>query len=418
MELLWHVLRRVHGNLVRLSQSTTLSAIGSAILTLLFYCLFSAVFFTNVEGWTTVEAIYFSMVTMSTVGYGDLAPTIWYSQMVGVAFILVGIILVFGQIGGVVGFAIEPLFDHTRELTNSIFPPVYLQITDETGHHKIRAPRRPAIFYTKALIGPIVILLLFQFISAALFVWVEPDWDLRTALWYVMVTATTVGYGDVSVSTSNDWGLIWASLHILLSVSLLAALIEDITKQKQERVNLLTQVYQFKKCHEKDTLKSLDLDGSGELNEQEFVLGMLEKIGKLDHQKDVLPIKMLFDGIDKNKDGKVNINKLETHEGTMRAKLRKLDGYVQQEILYMEVKEAQQKEKEKDDTMQRSRVSPEPPPPVPRPPPTPRDNGIPPPPPYPPPPYQPPLTAQPHQPPASGISTQGGVNNIYCYVTW
>eukprot|EP00434_Breviolum_minutum_P038500 symbB.v1.2.034152.t1/scaffold4359.1/size40727/1 len=200
-------------------ESTTLSAIGSAIVTLLFYCLFSAVFFTNVEGWTTVEAIYFSMVTMSTVGYGDLAPTIWYSRMVGVAFILVGIILVFGQIGGVVGFAIEPLFDHTRELVNSVFPPVYLQITDETGHHKIRAPRRPAIFYSKALIGPIVILLLFQFVSAALFVWVEPDWDLSTALWYVMVTATTVGYGDVSVSTSNEWGLIWASLHILLSVS-------------------------------------------------------------------------------------------------------------------------------------------------------------------------------------------------------
>lgn len=34
MELLWHVLRRVHGNLVRLSESTTLSAIGSAIVTL------------------------------------------------------------------------------------------------------------------------------------------------------------------------------------------------------------------------------------------------------------------------------------------------------------------------------------------------------------------------------------------------
>eukprot|EP00438_Fugacium_kawagutii_P026363 Skav206084 [mRNA] locus=scaffold2150:70306:73151:+ [translate_table: standard] len=81
---------------------------------------------------------------------------------------------------------------------------------------------------------PIVILLAFQLLSAAIFIWVEPEWDLQKALWYVMVTATTVGYGDVSVSTSNEWGLVWASLHILL----LAALIEDVTALKEERKEL------------------------------------------------------------------------------------------------------------------------------------------------------------------------------------
>lgn len=283
---------RLWAYFLALSESSALSAIRAAVITLLLYGLFAAVFFTNVEGWTTVEAIYFSMVTMSTVGYGDLAPTIWYSRLVGVAFILVGIILVFVQVGGVMGLFAKPLFDRTRVLADDLWAPQYVPFTDETGSHKIEAPRRPLIFYTKGLVGPITILLLFQFFSAAIFIWVEPDWDLQTAIWYVMVTATTVGYGDVSVSKSNAWAMAWASLHILLSVSLLAALIEDITELRKKRKDMLTQVFQFKKCHEKATLTDLDEDGTGTVDEAEFVLGILVKIGKVDEVNDVEPIRV------------------------------------------------------------------------------------------------------------------------------
>eukprot|EP00435_Cladocopium_sp_Y103_P010877 s1224_g2.t2 len=333
-----------------LSESSALSAVRAAVITLLLYCLFGAVFFTNVEGWTTVEAVYFSMVTMSTVGFGDLAPTIWYSRLVGVVFILVGIIMVFVQVGGVMALFVKPLFERTRDLVNTLWEPQYVPFRDATGH-KIEAPRKPLIFFSKGLVGPITILLLFQLFSAAVFIWVEPDWDLQTAIWYVMVTATTVGYGDVSVSTSNHWAMVWASLHILLSVSLLAALIEDITELRQKRKDLLTQVFQFKKCHEKATLMSLDENGSGKVDEAEFVLGILEKIGKLDAKKDVNPIKKMFREIeeidgkedigwaagwggDRLEDGTICVEEIETeeYEGAMKEKLRMLDNYVRQDL--------------------------------------------------------------------------------------
>eukprot|EP00913_Durusdinium_trenchii_P008468 g7953.t1 len=304
---------------------------------------------------------------MSTVGYGDLAPTIWYSQLLGIGFILVGIIVVFGQLGEVVGFVIEPFFDKMREVLDRIWKPTEIEIKEGNKVlKKIKVPARPVIYFTKGLIGPLSILLLFQFLSAIIFVFVEPGWDLWTAWWYVMVTATTVGavvrpvvrrvfgwreserpdeggerdgddeksedvstdevstagtgYGDFSVSrTNNDGGLIWASLHILLSCSLLAALIGDISELKQERREQLIQIKHYLKCHEPETLQALDKDGDQKLRKEEFVLGMLKKIGKLD-KEDVQFIEAIFDNIDAvdgvpdRQDGSVNTEKFERAE--------------------------------------------------------------------------------------------------------
>lgn len=168
-----------------------------------------------------------------------------------------------------------------------------------------------------------------------------------------MVTATTVGYGDVSVSKSNAWAMAWASLHILLSVSLLAALIEDITELRKKRKDMLTQVFQFKKCHEKATLTDLDEDGTGTVDEAEFVLGILVKIGKVDEVNDVEPIRKMFKGIeviDHNRDGRINVRQLDTepYEGRMKEQLRKLDNYVRQELHLMEMDEADKERKNKE----------------------------------------------------------------------
>eukprot|EP00966_Prymnesium_polylepis_P232278 5372602-Prymnesium_polylepis.1 len=51
--------------------------------------------------WSTIDALYFAMVTMSTVGYGDLAPTSESSRLVTIVFILVGVFAVFLQISHV-----------------------------------------------------------------------------------------------------------------------------------------------------------------------------------------------------------------------------------------------------------------------------------------------------------------------------
>lgn len=46
----------------------------------------SSIFYSEYEGWSLVDALYFSVMTMSTVGYGDLVPTNDISKIFTIIF--------------------------------------------------------------------------------------------------------------------------------------------------------------------------------------------------------------------------------------------------------------------------------------------------------------------------------------------
>lgn len=49
------------------------------------------VFYKLVEGWSWIDSFYFTVVTLTTVGYGDLSPSRGVSKLFTVLFILVGV---------------------------------------------------------------------------------------------------------------------------------------------------------------------------------------------------------------------------------------------------------------------------------------------------------------------------------------
>ena len=53
--------------------------------------LTGTIFYWRFEDWTFVESLYFSIVTLTTVGYGDLAPTTAGTQIFTIFYILTGI---------------------------------------------------------------------------------------------------------------------------------------------------------------------------------------------------------------------------------------------------------------------------------------------------------------------------------------
>ena len=53
--------------------------------------LSGTIFYWRVEGWTIIESLYFSIVTLTTVGYGDFSPTTAGAQIFTIFYILTGI---------------------------------------------------------------------------------------------------------------------------------------------------------------------------------------------------------------------------------------------------------------------------------------------------------------------------------------
>lgn len=59
-------------------------------------------FYHSVEGWSWLDAAYFCVVTMATVGYGDLHPVTPYGRLFTIFYIILGVAMlgVFIQLAG------------------------------------------------------------------------------------------------------------------------------------------------------------------------------------------------------------------------------------------------------------------------------------------------------------------------------
>ena len=56
------------------------------------------VFYARVEHWRVLDALYFTIITLTTVGYGDLAPKTDAGKIFTIVYIFVGLSLISGFI--------------------------------------------------------------------------------------------------------------------------------------------------------------------------------------------------------------------------------------------------------------------------------------------------------------------------------
>jgi voltage-gated potassium channel len=84
LALLRHFARAFSG-LMRDPETRSIPGVALALL------LSGTLFYWQVEGWSLLDALYFSVTTLTTVGLGDLTPTTSASKLFTALYILVGI---------------------------------------------------------------------------------------------------------------------------------------------------------------------------------------------------------------------------------------------------------------------------------------------------------------------------------------
>jgi hypothetical protein len=52
------------------------------------------IFYRLVEGWSIADSLYFTVIALSTIGFGDLAPTTEFSRLFTVFYAIVGVGLI------------------------------------------------------------------------------------------------------------------------------------------------------------------------------------------------------------------------------------------------------------------------------------------------------------------------------------
>lgn len=203
--------------------------------------------------WSAIDAIYFTVITVSTVGYGDLTigDDNGWLMLANVLLIFVGILVVAARLTAVITLLTHPFERWAGRRLDRLLPS---RTHDTYG----RATLPPAYaFYLKMLLPEILLNMLIQLGAALVYSAVE-GMPYSVAIFHCIVTATTVGYGtDPSAPTSAP-GRVVAIVHVLLSVSMVGNAISFIDNLRSERAKDIKRVEALNRKLDKPLLETLE----------------------------------------------------------------------------------------------------------------------------------------------------------------
>lgn len=294
--------------------------------------------------WSVIDALYFAVTTITTVGYGDLHPRSPSGVRFTCFFVFVAVFGVGLALGTVAQFFYERA-EQKREAAVADFVrstkpagrdangrQVLVRVRDAATRRNIRASRRATarvaratrclrtifglrksqvLMYwslCKALL-PLVLAALLGLVLAPI-----EGWSLGLSLYVSSITLTSVGFGDFSPTTQAGrlYSVFYIPLGITIVFGVMGKLVEIYTLAHTPNFGI------------REILK-MDRDGDGEVNLVEYQLFMLKNMGKIGNS-DLALLKHQFSILDKSGDGTLSAADIddETEQAAMACNSRKI----------------------------------------------------------------------------------------------
>ncbi|GMH96712.1 hypothetical protein TrVE_jg14021 [Triparma verrucosa] len=321
------------------------------------YIALGVICFAFAEGWSFIHSLYFVVVTLTTVGYGDQGNWVSeYARFFCSVYALVGILLL-GTALGVIGSEIITQHEKVvKEMQKKAAIRREKKLEKKLAKQKgVASPRastsnltettRSSSFsstYNRPVLQQLSLPfgILFAIIGCGmLLIYIDggnpidnnncddsstnttqtSDLSFNKCLYFAIITVTTIGYGDIHPNT--EVGKFLAIFYILFGVTAVGNVLSEIANKvidHQHRDAMERILTRKIAVHE---FKDFDLDGNGTIERTEYVLRKMILVGLVD-QADILRVEKEFDAMDLDGSGEITMEELVEFERRESEKIR------------------------------------------------------------------------------------------------
>lgn len=236
-----------------------------------------------------LDALYFCIVTMTSVGYGDLVPNSDTTKLLASAFVFIGV--------AIIALFLSKAADYLVEKQEVLFYKALhmnMKCSEAKILRGIEANKAKYKLYTAGL------LLVTTIVVGTVFLWEIEKLSLVDSFYCVCATITTLGYGDRSFST--EVGRTFAVFWIITSTIILALFFMYLAEFYTERRQKMLAKWVLTRRMTIMDLEAADLDNDRQVGPAEFVVYKLKELGKIS-QEDISSFLEEFDKLDVDQSG-------------------------------------------------------------------------------------------------------------------
>lgn len=248
-----------------------------------------------------LDALYFCVVTMTTVGYGDLVPNSVATKLLACVFVFTGM--------AIVALFISQAADYLVEKQEILLVKALHRSNKAGEAHMLREIEINRSKY-KFIMTTLSLLVLIT-IGTVFLLKIE-GLSLVDSFYCVCSTITTLGYGDKSFSTKG--GRVFAVFWILTSTIFVAQFFLYLAELKTEQRQKLLAKWVLTRRMTFVDLEAADLNEDGAVSAAEFIIYKLKELGKIS-QEDIALVMEEFEELDVDQSGKISTSDLINAQG-------------------------------------------------------------------------------------------------------
>ncbi|CAK9877579.1 unnamed protein product [Sphagnum jensenii] len=256
--------------------------------------------FSGLETVSYVDALYFCIVTMCTIGYGDITPTTTSAKLFACGFVLIG----FGFIDALLSGMVNYVLDKQEHLLLSAVEGSHYQVARRyfmNPKHGNRMRIRMKVALAAGVPVLCIIVGTIVMMQMEKLSWID-------ALYCTIMSITTVGYGDHTFKSFT--GRLFAAVWLLFSTLAVARCFLYLTEARVEKRHRAIAKWVLRRQFSVGDLIKADLDHDGCISKAEYVVYKLKEMGNV-HDEQIHDICLQFDQLDSNNTGKITLARLQ-----------------------------------------------------------------------------------------------------------